>query len=271
MFLGSGRAALLQLAHPWVAQAIEDHSNTRADPYGRFQRTFRQVFAMVYGDLDSALAAARRVHALHSTIRGRLDEDAGQWQRGSTYEANNSAALLWVHSTLWETSITVFERFVHPLSEADKEAYYQETRFFADLFGIPRDHQPASWEAFLAYNRRMWTANELAVTAVGRRLARFLFVPPDPLFSPLANAFRNLSVGLLPEPLRCAFRLPFGLQEQRSFERSVHRLQRLLPHLPRRLRFVPPYIEAERRLAGHPSRDLLGELLNRLYVGRARS
>src|SRR5262245_31878617 len=42
-FLGGGRAALLQLAHPWVAWAIEHHSSTREDPVGRFQRTFLHV------------------------------------------------------------------------------------------------------------------------------------------------------------------------------------------------------------------------------------
>ncbi len=28
IFLGAGRALLLQLAHPWIAAAIEQHSNT---------------------------------------------------------------------------------------------------------------------------------------------------------------------------------------------------------------------------------------------------
>ena len=35
-FMGGGRAALLQLAHPYVAHAIEQHSNTRTDLLGRF-------------------------------------------------------------------------------------------------------------------------------------------------------------------------------------------------------------------------------------------
>src|SRR5689334_13517853 len=63
VFLGGGRAALLQLAHPIVAYAIAQHSHTRADVAGRFRRTFQSVFAMVFGELDDALAAARRVHA----------------------------------------------------------------------------------------------------------------------------------------------------------------------------------------------------------------
>ena len=40
IFLGAGRALLLQLAHPWIAAAIEQHSDTFADPVGRFHRTF---------------------------------------------------------------------------------------------------------------------------------------------------------------------------------------------------------------------------------------
>jgi hypothetical protein len=34
-FLGAGRALLLQLAHPWVAAAIAEHSKTVDDPIGR--------------------------------------------------------------------------------------------------------------------------------------------------------------------------------------------------------------------------------------------
>src|SRR5262245_25714262 len=48
IFLAAGRAVLLQLAHPWVAAAIAQHSRTLADPVGRFHRTFNLVFTMVF-------------------------------------------------------------------------------------------------------------------------------------------------------------------------------------------------------------------------------
>jgi uncharacterized protein (DUF2236 family) len=57
IFLGAGRALLLQLAHPWVAAGIAEHSRTLADPIGRFHRTFNTVFTMVFGTRDQALAA----------------------------------------------------------------------------------------------------------------------------------------------------------------------------------------------------------------------
>ncbi|MGB6688169.1 MAG: oxygenase MpaB family protein [Terracidiphilus sp.] len=57
LFLGAGRAAILQLAHPWVATALEQHSNLLSKPVARFHNTFRVVFTMVFGTLDQALRA----------------------------------------------------------------------------------------------------------------------------------------------------------------------------------------------------------------------
>jgi uncharacterized protein (DUF2236 family) len=78
VFLGAGRAALLQLAHPWVAAALDQHSNLRADPLGRFHNTFRVVFTMIFGTLEQALATSRYLSPTYtypgadSRIRRRL-------------------------------------------------------------------------------------------------------------------------------------------------------------------------------------------------------
>ena len=146
IFLGAGRAALLQLAHPWVAQAIADHSSTRADPIGRFQRTFARVFDMVYGDLEAALSAAREVHALHDSIVGRLPRATPAFAARSSYRANQSDALCWVHATLWDTAVLVFEMMVRPLRAAEKESYYSDSKQFAALFGLGPGQLPSDWE-----------------------------------------------------------------------------------------------------------------------------
>jgi uncharacterized protein (DUF2236 family) len=88
IFLGAGRALLLQLAHPWVAAAIQKHSNVLADPIGRFHRTFSTVFAMVFGTLEQSISAARRLHCRHATVMGQLPWTAGPFPAGSTYCAN---------------------------------------------------------------------------------------------------------------------------------------------------------------------------------------
>jgi ER-bound oxygenase mpaB/B'/Rubber oxygenase, catalytic domain len=70
--LSAGRALLLQLAHPWVAAAVVHHSDTFANPIGRFHRAFSTVFMMVFGTLDQSLEAARRLHPCHTAIGGTL-------------------------------------------------------------------------------------------------------------------------------------------------------------------------------------------------------
>src|SRR6266566_1564811 len=68
MFVGGARGVMLQLALPAVASALAQHSRVKADPFGRFKRTFDATFGMVFGDLDHAFKAARAVHNIHSKI-----------------------------------------------------------------------------------------------------------------------------------------------------------------------------------------------------------
>src|SRR5260370_22112440 len=56
LFLGAGRAAFLQLAHPWVAAALDRHSNLRNHPPSKVYKTFRVVFTIIFRTLPHALA-----------------------------------------------------------------------------------------------------------------------------------------------------------------------------------------------------------------------
>lgn len=260
VFLGAGRAALLQLAHPWVATAIEQHSRTRHDPIGRFQRTFVRVFAMVYGDLDAAFAAARAVHAIHERIAGELPG-------GGSYRANDPDALLWVHATLWDTSVRMFEAVVRPLAAAEKQAYYAETRRFAALFGIPETKLPRDWAAFSAYVEAMLREGVLHVLPAAAEMGRFVLRPLHPLLAPLARRYRCLTAHFLPAPLAQQFGLGEELRRPERAESTLRLVRRVYPRLPLRLRYLPAYLAAERRLEGRGGRDWLGERLERVFVG----
>src|SRR5262249_27480066 len=84
-FLGAGCALLSPLAPPGLAAAIEQHSDTFANPIGRFHRTFSAVFTMVFGTLAQSLEAARRLHRRHAAIEGTLESAAGPFPAGSFY------------------------------------------------------------------------------------------------------------------------------------------------------------------------------------------
>jgi len=83
LFLGAGRAALLQLAHPWVAAALEQHSSLMRDPIARFHGTFRVMFTTIFGAREQAFRTARSLHTLHGRIGGELPEAVAGYARGS--------------------------------------------------------------------------------------------------------------------------------------------------------------------------------------------
>ena len=143
IFLGAGRALLLQLAHPWVAAAIAEHSRTFADPVGRFHRTFDIVFAMVFGSLDRALSSSRQLHRRHGMIVGAMPETVGPFAAGSRYSANDVAALRWVHATLVETALMAHDLVLPKLSAEEREIYWAESRTFGALFGLTENDLPA--------------------------------------------------------------------------------------------------------------------------------
>jgi uncharacterized protein (DUF2236 family) len=268
IFLGAGRALLLQLAHPWVAAAIAEHSQSLVDPIGRFHRTFNIVFTMVFGSFDQAMAAARRLHCRHAGIAGVLAEAAGCFAAGSAYRANDVAALCWVHATLIETALLAYELVLPPLAPEDQEQYYAEARLFGGLFGIPQSSLPPRWVDFTAYCEAMCASDTLAVGAAAVKIARELFGGTSKWLR-MPAWYRALTVRMLPAAFRDAYGLPYGDKEQREAERALGWIRRIYPLLPARLRFVGPYQEAQNRLSGRRS-DTITELVNRFWIGQGR-
>lgn len=261
-FLAGGRAILLQLAHPFVASAIDQHSSTRHDPIGRFRRTFRFVYAMSFGDLDHACDAARRVHHIHQHVRGTVGEAVGPYEPASRYEANDEEALLWVHATLFEGAVCAFEAILRPLSVAERDQLLVESRRFGRLFGIPPAMIPARWDDFLAYNQRMW--GWLRATTPAREIAGFILDPPLPLPKPLMGTYAILTAGLLPEPVRAQFGLPFGRKERLVYGAALRAARLGYRALPRELRRVPAYQQALARLRGDPQPERVAKRLQHL-------
>jgi len=268
IFLGAGRALLLQLAHPWVAAAIEQHSDTFADPIGRFHRTFSVVFSTVFGSLDQSLGAARSLHRRHAEIEGRLPAAAGRFPAGSPYCANAVPALRWVHATLIETALRAYELVLPPLTPEQHEGYYSESRLFAALFGIPDECLPRDWSAFSTDFAAMVQSDTLTVTDPARMMARRLLTGAN-TWLPVPASYRALTAALLPPQIRAAFGLPYGAAEQRTVRRLVAGIRRVYPFLPARLRYVGPYQEAQQRLAGKARPDIVTRACNRFWIGRA--
>jgi uncharacterized protein (DUF2236 family) len=268
IFLGAGRALLLQLAHPWVAAAISQHSQTLTDPLGRFHRTFNLVFTMGFGTTKQAMAAARRLHRRHSEIGGTLRERVGIFPAGSSYRANDVAALCWVHATLTDSALLAYQLVHPPLSIEDRERYYAEARLFGAFFGIPQTVLPESWTGFAEYVDTMFKSDILAVSDAARSIAAVLFFGAGRRLG-VPFWYRALTTGLLPARLRDDFGLAYGASERRAAERAIATIRYIYPWMPAALRHVAPYHEARARLAGRRRPGTMTQILNRLWIGQS--
>jgi uncharacterized protein (DUF2236 family) len=268
LFLGAGRAALLQLAHPWVAAALDRHSNLRNDPLARFHNTFRVIFTMVFGTLSQALAASRHLYDLHTRIKGELPESIAGYPQGSPYEANEVNALLWVYATLIESALLAYESVLPPLSNTEREAYYTESKTIAALFGIPTAALPVDWSGFAGYNRAMLTSDMLGVNALSREMAHRVLHGRGS-WVPVPDWYRALTASSIPERLRSEFALEYGEREEHAAARARVRLAKIYCRTPAVLRLVGPYQEAMARLLGRRV-NALTLTSNRFWMGQPR-
>lgn len=266
LFLGAGRAALLQLAHPWVAAALDQHSSLLAKPIARFHNTFRVVFTMIFGTTNQAFTSARSLYQMHTRITGELPAPVAGYPKASRYEALHIPALQWVYATLIESAVVAYECVLPPLSSDELTRYYAESKILAGLFGLPPSALPADWTGFKAYIADMFASDALGVSDRSRYMAHRIMNGAGSWIH-IPRWYQSLTAEWLPPRFRDEFELSFGSTEQASASRAHTWLRRIYPTLPKALRFVGPYQEARDRLHGHTA-GFLARRSNRFWIGQ---
>jgi len=229
--LGSTAAVLLQIAHPLVAAGVDQHSDFRRDPFGRFHRTANTSLDAVFGTTARARRALRRIDARHMSVRGTGDD-------GRPYHARDPQLLLWVQATLVLTSLRWYELVAGRLPAADRQRYWGEGKVFARELGVPDDLFPPTIDDLERYARDML---ETAVVpdstsrVVARRVLHPIAIVPDAMYWPTDV----ITAGLLPPSLRDAFELRWGTAERFFFRFAIHTLRVWRAVAPRWLAFVP--------------------------------
>ncbi len=251
LLAGWGRAILLQIAHPLVAQGVADHSGFAAERWarvGRLKRTVEAMLALTFGTPEESAAAAAGINRIHDRVHGRLPRPAGEFASGSGYSAHDPALLGWVHVTLVDTFLVTYERFVAPLTPADRDRYCLEATVSAPLLGLAPDALPRTAAELSASMERMLASDQIAVTDTARHLAdeivsRALPWPARPLL-----ALAGLpTVGLLPASIREAYGFEWTPRQERALHLLSAATRRSLPFLPPLLRHWPAARRAARR------------------------
>ena len=273
LLLGAGpRALLLQVAHPLVAEGVAQHSDFRADPWGRLAGTLRSYLRIVYGGPGAARAEVRRLNRLHARVTGPVRDEAAAARLGERYRALDPALSLWVHATLIDSLLVATDAWAAPMPEADRARFYAETRPVGRAFGVPDELLPADIEAFDAYVASMLGDDgPVHPTATSRDLARSILSPPLPgivsgrvegLLGPLADPARRLlglvpqpavdalllpAVGLLPPRTRAEYGLRWGIAERAVDAWLVTAWRAWMPRVPTSLRWFPQALAADAR------------------------
>jgi uncharacterized protein (DUF2236 family) len=207
---------------------------------------------MVFGELDDALAAARRVHNVHTRIHGTIPEQVGAWHAGTPYHANDVDALRWVHATLVDTTIAVRERLDGALPTALKDTYIVEMNRFAALFGIPRDRLPDGWAAHASYMQQMLESDRIAVAPCAKEMAMFLMGRAGSHQPPLGRFAEALTATMLPRHLARDFGLPRTKLSSTGVKLGLTAFAPVYRRLPRQLVAIPARSNASRRIKGQP-------------------
>ena len=240
------RPLLLQIAHPKVAQGVADHSNYKVEPLARGFRTFDAVYKIVFGDQATALKVSRMVFRIHDRIRGNLDQKVPNMTPG--YVANDPELALWVYATLTDSSVLGYQLYFGELTDEEIERYYEETKIFAELFGVPLSILPENWAAFQRYMNSMLYSDQLFMTETAKDVANSLMHGGHPALDMPMHVYNAIGASLLPERLRAGFGIKYGATQRVIASAAIDAIGLTMRTLPSSLRALPAARAAERRL-----------------------
>ncbi|MGL3823178.1 oxygenase MpaB family protein [Sphingopyxis sp. R3-92] len=191
--IGGIAAVLLEFAEPRIRSGVWDHSTYKADPIGRSKRTGVVAMLACYGPASTAKAAIGSVNRLHGKVKGETPD-------GEKYRAMDPVLLDWVSATASYGFLMAYDRFVHPLSDADKDRFMRDSDAIGREFGAR--HAPPTIDAFMDMMASLEPRFEphpiifefLDIIQSGRA------APNVPRF--LHRAIARASVSLLPDHVR---------------------------------------------------------------------
>jgi uncharacterized protein (DUF2236 family) len=139
--VGGVAAVLMEFADPRIRSGVWDHSTYKADPIGRSMRTGVAAMVGCYGPADAARQVISGVNRMHVKVKGATPS-------GEAYKALDPELLDWVAATAAYGFVTAYDRFVAPVSEADKLRYFRDGGIIARMYGAR--NVPASGDEFMA-------------------------------------------------------------------------------------------------------------------------
>ena len=258
MLLGWGRAILLQFGHPLIAAGVADHSSFRGGmgaAFSRLHHTVGAMLALTFGDDDDRERALEAIRTIHRRVHGSLSESCGSFPAGAPYSAEDPALLLWVHATLIDSILRVYDRLVAPLSDTDRDAYCVDATEVAIALGAHAEDVPRSWLALQAYLDAQYASGVIEPCTQARVLAAAVLAPSSSaIMVPVTAIVRLVGAGMLPGHLRRAYGFEWSVRRERLFRVTMATLRMVRRGVPQIVAWWP---EARRARVSGPRFGLI--------------
>jgi uncharacterized protein (DUF2236 family) len=228
--LAGPRAVLMQIAHPLIAAGVAEHSRFNKHRFARLYRTSLAAAAITFGSRDLALRTIELINRKHQRVHGVLQKQAGAYPPGTQYDANDPELKFWVLATIIESTLLVQDLFVSPLSDLEREQYYNDSITVAKLFEIPAHLTPPTYADFHSYMRTMMESDFITVSDTAREIAHQLFSPS--IEGTLLYFGSAAGIGLLPARLRDEFGFRWSRRRDRWLARMASASRRVRGHMP---------------------------------------
>jgi uncharacterized protein (DUF2236 family) len=237
ILFGGARALLMQAAHPLVIAGARKTRFYERNPWKRLQRTLQLTYALTFGSVSEAHAAAERINEVHRSVHG-IDDVTGK-----PYDALDPDLLLWVHACLVDSALLFEELTVGRLDDAGRQRFHEEQMLAAEMLLLPRDRIPATVESLRDYIGAVVTRGDLVVTDAARAVADMFRHPPtEAEWRPVLKlGVSRWAFATLPAPLREQYGEAWSPLKGLALRTTLPALRYVRPLLPPRYRFILPY------------------------------
>jgi uncharacterized protein (DUF2236 family) len=228
------RALCIGALAPLNYVGTSEHSYAKLTPFKRLAHTGKAFELIFFGSRAEADRVLSYVSRLHGHVNGALPEDAGPFRAGTPYSAFDPELMLWTVAVIAESAQCFYELLVRELTDGERERLWQDYLRFGELFGMPREHAPASWDEFRDWYGQRLASDEVFLTDEARYVgyATAFEIPMPAIQQPGKRVHDLLMLGSLPERVRELYGLEFGRGQRLAFDaavRAARGARRLVP------------------------------------------
>jgi uncharacterized protein (DUF2236 family) len=215
------RALVMGALHPRLFVGTAQHTSHRSTPYTRLGLTARLFESVFLGSKREADLALRFAAKRHEPVYGTMGVDGGEAHPvGAPYSAADPGLMWWTAAFTLDSVEHMYDALVRRMNAGEREDLFQGFVRWAELFGMPREAAPASYDEFRqAFDA--WLASDEPFLVdeaylVGRHIAGTsgYHLPLGFVVSP---TLRILVQGSLPARVRDAYDIPWRSVDEQAW------------------------------------------------------